>query len=98
MPDAECPVCGKVYQIPEGRGREMVISKFLDHKDHCQLPAEDEYVRLGGRVGVVVEVKRGRTGFPRFEVQLPSGRNRHFSASEVVRFEDQEEGRRLFYE
>jgi len=39
--DAACPICGKVYSIPEGRGREMVVTKFLAHKDVCQLPDED---------------------------------------------------------
>ena len=46
MVDAMCPVCGKAYAIPEGRGREMVVTKFLSHKDTCKLPEEDEFVKV----------------------------------------------------
>ena len=97
MVDVTCPVCGKTYTIPEGRGRAIVETHFLRHKDRCELPREDEYVRVRGRIGVVIEADVDTDPYPRFEVQMPSGRNSTFRASEVVRV-DQEEGRRRFYE
>ena len=98
MTEVRCPVCGKAYNIPEGRGRAIVETRFLQHKDHCQLAGEDEFVKAGGRVAIVVEVKETRGRFPVLTVQFPSGRMRDFRAHEVVRYEDQAEGRRLFYE
>ena len=98
MVDACCPICGKSYTIPEGRGRELVVTKFLAHKDMCELPEEDEFVKVGGRVGIVVESHQGRETFPTFEIQMPSGRSVVFHASEVKRLEDQEDGRRQFYQ
>ena len=98
MVDAACPICGKRYHIPQGRGREMVVTKFLAHKDNCQLPSEDEFVKVGGRVGIVVDIDEGRGATPLFEVQMPSGRTTMFSAAEVNRLPDQDEGRRIFYE
>jgi hypothetical protein len=98
LTEVQCPVCGKVYNIPESRGRTIVETRFLHHKDHCQLPAEDEFVRAGGRVGIIVEVLVRPKGFPFFTVQFPSGKMRDFSAREVMRFEDQEDGRRRFFE
>lgn len=98
MVEAACPVCGKRYTIPEGRGREMVVTKFLAHKDTCELPDEDEFVKVGARVGIVVETRRGKEPFPYFEVQMPSGRSDVFRASEVSRLDDQEIGRRQFYQ
>ncbi len=98
MIDAICPVCGKGYAIPTSRGKEMVVTKFLSHKDHCQLPDENEFVKVGGRVGIVVESHAGRDEFPFFEVQMPSGRSNVFRASEVVRLDDQDTGRNKFYE
>lgn len=99
MANAICPICGKRYIIPEGRGRELVVTKFLAHKDACQLPAEDEFVSIGGRVGVVVDTHNANPGrIPTFEVQMPSGRTSLFHAAEVTRIEDQDEGRRRFYE
>ena len=72
MVDAVCPICGKSYSIPSGRGREMVVTKFLVHKDNCQLPEEDEFVKVGGRVGIVVD-SHSRVGrYPAYEVQMPS--------------------------
>ena len=76
----------------------MVVTKFLSHKDKCQLPGEDEFVKVGGRVGIVVESHAGRDDFPSFEVQMPSGRSNVFRASEVVRLDDQDSGRNKFYE
>ena len=93
-----CPVCGKVYDIPTGRGRATVETRFLRHKDACRLPREDEYVRFASAVGVVVEVRDGPRGFPVLTVQFPSGRMRDLGASEVAVVPDQEEGRRRFYE
>jgi hypothetical protein len=49
-------------------------------------------------VAIAVERSDGARGFPLFTVQYPSGRTRDFPASEVQRFEDQEEGRRRFYD
>ena len=97
MADVTCPICGKTYTIPEGRGRVMVETRFLQHKDACRLPSEDEYVRVMSRVGVVVEVRDGPRGFPVLTVQFPSGRMRDLGASEVAVVPDQEEGRRRFY-
>ena len=97
MVDAVCPVCGKRYSIPKGRGREMVVTKFLSHKDNCRLPDEDEFVKVGGRVGIVIDVNDGR-GIPLFDVQMPSGRTNTFRASEITRMPDQSEGRRIFYD
>jgi len=98
MTDVTCPVCGKTFSIPEGRGRAVVESHFLRHKDACRLPREDEFVRVTSRVGVVVEVRDGPRGFPVLTVQFPSGRMRDLGACEVAVVPDQEEGRRRFYE
>ena len=98
MTEVQCPICGKGYTIPEGRARVIVEGHFLRHKDRCRLPAEDEFVRVGTTVAIAVEVNDKRQGFPHFTVQYPSGRTRDFRASEVKRFEDQEEGRRRFYD
>jgi hypothetical protein len=98
MADAICPVCGKAYAVPDGRGREMVVTKFLAHKDACELPREDEFVKVGGRIGVVIETQESMARYPLYEVQMPSGRSNTFHASEVHRIEDQEDGRRRFYE
>jgi hypothetical protein len=75
----------------------MVVTKFLAHKDVCELPEEDEFVKVGGRVGVVVECHDGDGDYPRYEVQLPSGRTNTFRASEVSRLPNQSEGKRQFY-
>jgi hypothetical protein len=96
--DAVCPVCGKHYAIPSGRGRELVVTKFLNHKDACQLPSEDEFVKVGGRVGIVIESRPKVEAYPVFEVQMPSGRTNNFRAAEITRMDDQDEGRRQFYE
>ena len=88
MTEVHCPVCGKAYDIPEGKGRAIVETYFLRHKDHCQLPAEDEFVHVVGKVAIVVEVADGAGRFPVFTVQYPSGRMRDYRAREVVRFED----------
>ena len=98
MTEVQCPICGKVYKIPEDRGRAIVETHFLRHKDRCRLPAEDEFVRVGSTVAIAIEINDGAQGFPRFTVQYPSGRMRDFLASEVKRFEDQEEGHRRFYD
>ena len=98
MAEAVCPVCGKSYSIPMSRGKEMVVTKFLSHKDNCQLPDEDEFVKVGGRIGIVIESHVGKDEFPFFEVQMPSGRSNVFRASEVIRLYDQDLGRNKFYE
>ncbi len=98
MVDASCPVCGKSYAIPDGRGREMVVTKFLAHKDTCQLPAEDEFVKVGGRIGIVIDTQASMAEYPLYEIQMPSGRSNVFHASEVSRMEDQDHGRRKFFE
>ena len=98
MVEALCPICGKGYSIPMTRGKEMVVTKFLSHKDNCQLPDEDEFVRVGGRIGIVVETQVGKDEFPLYEIQMPSGRSNVFRASEVTRIEDQGLGRDRFYE
>jgi hypothetical protein len=94
---AICPICGRHYTVPEGRGREMVITKFLAHKDNCELPKEDEFVRIDGRVGVVLECNDGKGQYPSYEVQMPSGRTSVFPASKVERLSDQDEGKRRFF-
>ena len=71
---------------------------FLRHKDRCRLPAEEEFVHVGSTVAIAIEMNDGPRGFPLLTVQYPSGRMRDFRASEVTRFEDQEEGRRRFYD
>jgi len=76
----------------------MVVTKFLAHKDTCQLPAEDEFVAVGGRVGIVVDAQTNVAEYPLFEVQMPSGRSNLFHASEVSRLEDQDTGRRRFFD
>ncbi len=98
MVNAFCPVCGKTYSIPDGRGKEMVVTKFLSHKEICHLPDDDEFVKVGGRVGIVIDTHGGRDDYPIFEVQMPSGRSNVFHAAEVTRLEDQDLGRRKFYE
>jgi hypothetical protein len=98
MSKAVCPVCGKSYSIPKGRGREMVFTKFLMHKDNCTLPAEDEFVKVGGRIGIVIETQVGRDAYPVYEVQMPSGKANVFRASEITRLNDQELGRRTFFD
>jgi hypothetical protein len=74
----------------------MVEEKFLRHKDSCELPNEDEFVKVGGRIGVVIEANIDADPYPKFEVQMPSGRTNTFRASEVIRI-DQVDGRRRFY-
>lgn len=98
MVDAVCPVCGKGYSIPTSRGKEMVVTKFLSHKDNCMLPGEDEFVKVGGRIGIVIETQIGNDDFPLYEIQMPSGRSNVFRASEVTRIDDQNLGRHRFYE
>ncbi len=73
-------------------------TRFLRHKDRCRLPAEDEFVLVRYTVAIAVERNDGAREFPLLTVQYPSGRMRDFQASEVIRFEDQEEGRRRFYD
>ena len=53
-------------------------------------------MKVGGRIGVVVEAELDANPYPMFEVQMPSGRTNTFRASEVIRV-DQEDGRRRFY-
>jgi hypothetical protein len=76
----------------------MVVTKFLSHKDACQLPDDDEFVKVGGRIGIVVDVHDLSTDYPMFEVQMPSGRSNVFRAAEVTRLPDQDMGREKFFE
>jgi hypothetical protein len=76
----------------------MVVTKFLSHKDNCMLPGEDEFVKVGGRIGIVIETQIGNDDYPLYEVQMPSGRSNVFRASEVTRIDDQDLGRHRFYE
>jgi hypothetical protein len=46
----------------------------------------------------VIESQESIARYPLFEVQMPSGRSNTFHASEVSRLEDQDRGRREFYE
>ena len=96
--EVQCPICGKGYTIPEGRGRAITETYFLRHKDRCRLPADEEFVLVRYTVAIAIERNDGAQEFPLFTVQYPSGRTRDFRASEVKRFEDQEEGRRRFYD
>ena len=57
--EVACPVCGKVLDIPVGRGMAMVETHFLRHKEACGLPREDEYVCVASRVAA-----RGRDVCP----------------------------------
>ena len=98
MVSAICPVCGKGYAIPDGRGKEMVVTKFLAHKDTCQLPGEDEFVKVGGRIGIVIDTQSSVADYPLYEIQMPSGRSNMFHAAEVSRIPDQDQGRRKFYD
>lgn len=76
----------------------MVVTKFLTHKDNCILPDDDEFVKVGGRVGIVVDTHDGKERYPLYEIQMPSGRSNVFHAAEVTRLDDQDHGRRKFYE
>jgi hypothetical protein len=76
----------------------MVVTKFLAHKDSCTLPREDEFVKVGGRIGIVIDAQENVVDYPLYEVQMPSGRSTTFHAAEVTRIEDQELGRRRFFE
>jgi hypothetical protein len=76
----------------------MVVTKFLAHKDMCRLPGEDEFVKVGGRIGIVIDALSSVEDYPLYEVQMPSGRSNVFHAAEVSRLEDQDQGRRKFFE
>lgn len=97
MVEVQCPICGKIYNIPEGRGRAMVETRFLHHKDSCKIPREDEFVKVGNRVGIVVEVLKRQRAFPKLTVQFPSGNMQEYGASEIVYPEDQEKSRAEFF-
>jgi hypothetical protein len=76
----------------------MVVTKFLTHKDACQLPDDEEFVKVGGRVGIVVDIHDPSADYPMYEVQMPSGRSNVFRAAEITRLSDQNLGRQKFYE
>ncbi|UCC94150.1 MAG: hypothetical protein JSW25_05680 [Thermoplasmata archaeon] len=59
---------------------------------------DDEFVKVGGRIGIVVDTNDLASEYPLFEVQMPSGRSNMFRAAEVTRMDDQDLGRRKFYE
>ena len=97
MTEAKCPICGKVYSIPEGRGRAMLETKFLRHKDACSLPSLGEIVRVNASLAVVDGVDEDRGQFPLLTVHLPSGREEVLEAGEVGRVRDQDAARERFF-
>jgi hypothetical protein len=97
LTDARCPICGKVYSIPEGRGRAMLETKFLRHKDACSLPRLGEMVRVGATLAVVDGIDEASGEFPRLTLHLPSGREEVLEAGEVGRVRDQDAARERFF-
>ena len=97
MTEVRCPICGKMYSIPKGRGRAMVETKFLHHKDSCNLPTLGEIVRVNAALAIVDGVDEGAGGFPLLTVHLPSGREEVLEASQVGRIRSQNEARERFF-
>jgi len=97
LTEAMCPVCGKVYNIPEGRGRAITETKFLHHKDACSLPSLGEIVRVQAALAIVDGVDEGAGEFPMLTVHLPSGREQVLEAGQVGRVRDQEAARERFF-
>ena len=96
MTEARCPICGKVYSIPEGASRRVVETKFLRHKDACRVPELGELVRVGGALAIVDGVDRGGE-FPLLTVHLPSGRESVVRVAVVGRVRDQDATRERFF-
>ena len=97
MVEARCPVCGKVYNIPEGASRRVVETKFLRHKDTCRVPELGEMVRVSGALAIVDDVNEGSEEFPLLTVHYPSGRESVLRAAEVGRVRDQDVARDRFF-
>jgi len=86
-----------VYSIPDGRGRVMLETKFLRHKDACSLPFLGEMVRVGASLAIVDGVDEGTGEFPLLTVHLPSGREQVLEAGQVGRVRDQDAARERFF-
>ena len=96
MTEAVCPICGKIYRIPEGPGRAMVETRFLHHKDTCTLPRLGEIVRVNAALAIVDDVDNGEE-FPLLTLHYPSGRESVVRAGVVARVRDQEAARERFF-
>ena len=96
MTEARCPICGKTYNIPEGRSRTAMETKFLHHKDSCTLPCLGEIVRVSTALAVVDGIDED-TEYPLLTLHLPSGREEVLEASQVGRVRDQEAARERFF-
>ena len=97
MAEARCPVCGKVYNIPDGVGRTMIETKFLKHKDRCRVPEVGEFVRVRSALVIVDEVDGESEEFPVLTVRYPSGRESVVGASQVGRVQDLAVARERFF-
>ncbi len=75
----------------------MVETKFLHHKDTCDLPRLGEIVRVQAALAIVDEVDNGEGNYPVLTVHLPSGRERVLGVWDVGRVRDQEAARERFF-
>ena len=89
MVEARCPVCGKFYNIPDGRSRWGVEGLFLKHKDNCTVPRPGEFVRVVSSVVRVLDVDVETEEFPLLEVEYASGRKGVYRLAQVGRVRDQ---------
>jgi hypothetical protein len=96
LADAICPVCGKVYNITNGRNRWGVEGLFLKHKDNCTVPEVGEYIRVLSTVARVVSVDEDSEEFPLVEVVKPSGRHGVYRLGSIGRVRDQGEAAERF--
>ena len=96
MVEARCPVCGKVYNIPDSGNRWAVEGFFLKHKDACTVPDVGEYVRVMSTVARVVSVDIGSEEYPIVEVVKPSGRRGVYRLGALGRVRDQGEAAERF--
>ncbi|NIV81082.1 MAG: hypothetical protein GWN39_20580 [Thermoplasmata archaeon] len=46
----------------------------------------------------MIDTQSSTVEYPLYEIQMPSGRSNFFHASEVTRVDDQDHGRRKFFE
>ena len=90
MVEARCPICGKLYNITDGRNRWGVEGLFLKHKDNCRLPEPGELVRVMSAVAMVVAVYPEAEEWPVVEVRFPSGRVGEYRLSALGGFVDQD--------
>ena len=97
MVEARCPICGKVYDVPEGAGRAMVETRFLRHKDRCRVPEVGELVRVQSALAIVDGVDTTSGAYPRLTLHYPSGREVELGAAEVARIRDQDAARERFF-